>query len=151
MGSACYARPAATGDLDLAKKKKADGPKGKKDKGARGKAAKLPKRIAGVKVPKPLRESGGKLLEAVTQPLVMDIAAAALIAAAARIRDEAGKNAAARQGADATPDTQDVGAIIAATAAEGLRRIADAALASAKAAGGGGNGRASRDKDGARS
>ena len=43
---------------------------------------KLPKHIAGVKVPKALREPGGRLLAAMESPLMMDLAAAALSAAA---------------------------------------------------------------------
>jgi hypothetical protein len=54
----------------------------KKKKKGGAKARKLPKHIAGVKVPKALREAGGDLLAAIDKPLMMDLAAAALSAAA---------------------------------------------------------------------
>ncbi|HEY0116939.1 MAG TPA: hypothetical protein VGB54_14590, partial [Allosphingosinicella sp.] len=72
------------GDADKAKggRAKASGKaSGKASTKASG-GAKLPKRVAGVKVPKQLREPGGKLLDAIRHPLVMDVAAAALMAAA---------------------------------------------------------------------
>ena len=108
----------------MAKKKQKKAKPGKAE--AAG-TAKLPKRIAGVKVPKKLREPGGKLLEAVRHPLVMDIAAAALMAAAAALRDGKGKGAAPPAGArPAEARTPDLGAILAATAVEGVRKIAQA-------------------------
>ena len=64
--------------------------KGKKKKdGKRAKAPKLPKQIAGIKVPKELRGPGGRILAAVQDPMVIEIAAAALAAAAGRLRDTA--------------------------------------------------------------
>jgi len=124
----------------LAKKKQK---KAKPGKGEAAGAAKLPKRIAGVKVPKQLRESGGKLLEAVRHPLVMDIAAAALMAAAAALRDGKGKAAGAPAAAK-PPEarTPDLAAILAATAVEGVRKIAQASRSSAK-----GNGARGKDGD----
>lgn len=50
---------------------------------------KLPKQVAGVKVPKKLRKIGGKALELAQQPVVSEIAAAALLAAAKALRDGA--------------------------------------------------------------
>jgi hypothetical protein len=95
------------------RKKKAEGAKGPK----------LPKRIAGVKVPKELREPGGKLLAAVQNPLVIDLAAAALAAAAARMRDTADQ----ARGPGAGPRRpDDLGAILTATALEGVRRLGEA-------------------------
>ena len=46
------------------------------------KTAKLPKHIAGVKIPKKLRKRGGKAYALLQNPLVADIVAAGLIAAA---------------------------------------------------------------------
>jgi hypothetical protein len=101
--------------------------KKKKDKKDKSGAAKLPKRIAGVKVPKELRGPGGKLMEAVRNPLVMDLAAAALVAAAAGLREGRGARrdvgGAAGSGA-ARGSGSDLGAIIAATAIEGVRKLA---------------------------
>ncbi len=104
----------------------------KKQKKARGgktaqpEAAKLPKRIAGIKVPKELREPGGKLHEAVRHPLVMDVAAAALIAAAAGLR-KGGSGGGADAGAARPKPAADLGTLLAATALEGVRRLGDAA------------------------
>jgi hypothetical protein len=53
------------------------------------KPAKLPKQIAGVTVPKRLRRPGGRAMTALRHPLVADLAAAAIIAAAAAIRNNA--------------------------------------------------------------
>lgn len=53
-----------------------------KKKKPRKDAPKLPKHIAGVKVPKALRAPGGRLLAMIEDPLVMDLAAATLSAAA---------------------------------------------------------------------
>jgi hypothetical protein len=105
----------------LAKKKQK---KAKGDKPAAADATKLPKRIAGVKVPKELREPGGKLLEAVRHPLVMDVAAAALIAAAAGLRKG---SPSAGSGTPAPKPAPDLGALLTATALEGVRRLSDAA------------------------
>lgn len=103
-------------------KKKQKKPKG--EKAAKAEAPKLPKRIAGVKVPKELREPGGKLLEAVRHPLVMDVAAAALMAAAAGLR-KSGSGAGA--GSAGPKPAADLGTLLTATALEGVRRLSDAA------------------------
>jgi hypothetical protein len=101
--------------------------KAKGGKAARGEGPKLPKRIAGIKVPKELREPGGKLLDAVRHPLVMDVAAAALMAAAAGLRRTGpGDGADAGAPRPATPGA-DLGALLAATALDGVRRLGDAA------------------------
>ena len=84
--------------------------------------AKLPKRIAGVKVPKDLREPGGRLLAAINNPIVIDAAAAALAAAATRFA--AGLGSAAKAPTVHTPT--DLRAILAAAALEGVRRIGEA-------------------------
>lgn len=56
---------------------------------AKGKTGttKLPKEIAGIKLPKELRKSGEKLVDALSHPLIADVAAAALLGAAAALRD----------------------------------------------------------------
>ena len=123
----------------------------KKKKKADGKAAKLPKRIAGVKVPKQLREPGGKLLEAVSNPLLIDMAAAALLAAASGLRD--GRRRAARPGEGAAAPSSSaepsaagpvssegaskLGSLIAAAAVDGLRKMAESKRPGERANGGG--------------
>lgn len=51
------------------------------------KQGRLPKQIAGVKLPKKFRKSGDKVIDALSHPLIADFAAAALIAAATALRD----------------------------------------------------------------
>lgn len=99
--------------------------KQKKSKGGAkaAEAARLPKRIAGVKVPKGLRAPAGKLVEAVRDPLVMDIAAAALMAAAAGMREGRAKAAGDGKAGKKAPD---IGPLLAAAAIEGVRKIAAA-------------------------
>lgn len=63
-------------------------------------AVKLPKRIAGVKVPKSVRSGGEKLVDALSHPLIADIAAAALLAAAAALRDDKGVRRSAAKAKD---------------------------------------------------
>src|SRR5690349_24458492 len=48
---------------------------------------KIPKRIAGVKVPKSVRDAGRQALKLSAQPAVSETVAAALLAAAAALRD----------------------------------------------------------------
>lgn len=116
----------------MTKKKDKKG-KGHKTKAAKSKTAKLPKEIAGVKVPKQLREPGGKLLEAVRHPLVMDIAAAALMAAAAGLRKGSAPAADAAAGKDLRGKVAgDIGALLTATALEGVKRLGDAAAKQAR-------------------
>lgn len=121
----------------MAKKDK----KGKKAKKASGGAAKLPKQIAGVKVPKDLRAPAGKLVEALKNPLVMDLAAAAMIAAATGLREGRSKGAGASGLGAARPTSSDLGAIIATKAVEGVRKLAANAANGGKADGGGAGGR----------
>jgi hypothetical protein len=117
----------ATDEASVTKKKQK---KAKSGKAAKAEAPKLPKRIAGIKVPKELREPGGKLLEAVRHPLVMDVAAAALMAAAAGLR----KGAPAAGAATPKPGA-DIGSLLTATALEGVRRLSDAAAAKGNGSG----------------
>lgn len=97
--------------------------KDKKDKKNAG-AAKLPKRIAGVKVPKELRAPGGKLMEVVRNPLVMDLAAAALAAAAAGLREGKGKSGDNPATGPHRGGSSELGAIIASKAVESVRKLA---------------------------
>src|SRR4051812_44388644 len=60
---------------------KGDGKKAKKDK------IKIPKRIAGVKVSKAVRQAGKTALKLAETPAVSETVAAALLAAAAALRD----------------------------------------------------------------
>ena len=97
----------------------------KKDKKKAKKAengAKLPKRIAGVKVPKELRAGGGKVAELLRNPVVMDVAAAALLAAAAGLRE--GRSKPGTEGAGAKSPASDLGALLALKAVEGVRKLA---------------------------
>lgn len=99
-------------------------------KKAKKNGAKLPKTIAGVKVPKPLRKRGGKVIEALNHPLVSDLAAAALLAAAAALRDNKGVRAAAGEAKRKSGATlEDVVSTVAAIAEEGVRKMARGAKA----------------------
>jgi urease accessory protein UreF len=60
---------------------KSDGKKAKKDK------VRIPKRIAGVKVSKAVRQAGKTALKLAETPAVSETVAAALLAAAAALRD----------------------------------------------------------------
>jgi hypothetical protein len=69
-------------------------------------AKKLPKKIAGVKIPKKLRKRGGKFYAVISSPVVANIIAVALIAAADALANKmpvkkAGKKA-KKAAADAT-------------------------------------------------
>ena len=57
------------------------------------KNAKLPKKIAGVKIPKKLRKSGGKLLDVANTPAGRELLAAGLVAAGTAIAAKAQKAA----------------------------------------------------------
>lgn len=98
--------------------------KGKKEK-------KIPKRIAGVKVPKDLRKGGESLLSLINQPLAREIAVAAALAAVTASKDarRAAKKA-REQAGDAAENVAEkvdwVGPAVAAAAAEVGRRLMDA-------------------------
>lgn len=95
-----------------------------KKKSGKTKGPKLPKRIAGVKVPKELREPGGRLLEAMNNRLLVDAAAAALAAAANRFAEP---RRAAPEPAKAAP--ADLASVLSSLAVEGIRRFGEAARA----------------------
>jgi hypothetical protein len=62
--------------------------------------ARVPKRIAGVKVPKSVREAGKQALKLAERPAVSETVAAALLAAAAALRDPPTARRAAGAAAD---------------------------------------------------
>ena len=78
---------------------------GKKNKKA--KAAKIPKKIAGVKVPKDLRQAGGMLFRIAQDPHAREVALAALTAALAARKDN--RNAARKAVAETGEATEKVG------------------------------------------
>lgn len=70
-------------------------------KGKKGKdKIKVPKRIAGVKVSKAVRQAGKAALKVAEQPAVSEAVAAALLAAAAALRDPPAARRTARAAAD---------------------------------------------------
>ena len=101
------------------------------------KNGKLPKRIAGVKIPKKLRKSGAPLYALLQNPLVADLVAVGLIAAAdalAKTQTAKAAGKAAKHGAEDAAEATGSGAtsvagILALAAREGAKYI----KASAKA------------------
>lgn len=98
---------------------------------------KIPKRVAGVKVPKKVRKQAKKALKLTASPAVRDLALAGLTLAARAMADKA-----TRPGASpgSKPDGLDLGLIIHAAVAEGARRFLEgfeegAAAAAPKPAG----------------
>ncbi|HEV2747012.1 MAG TPA: hypothetical protein VGW34_06905 [Allosphingosinicella sp.] len=84
---------------------------------------KLPKEIAGVKVPKELRRAGAGAARIIDHPVVGDLVAAALLAAAAALRESKDVRAAARSIGDEAGE-----------AAAGTARVMNKARAALKAA-----------------
>jgi hypothetical protein len=85
---------------------------------------KIPKRVAGVKVPKKVRKQAKKALKFTASPAVRDLALPGLTLAAERVIDKA-RDGAARPGArvKAKLDDLDLGEVIQAAVAEGARRF----------------------------
>ena len=102
------------------------------------KKKKIPKKIAGVKVPKELRKTGQKLAKLAEDPVVREIALAAVAAGVAARNDvrKAAKAKAAEAGEEATEAVNWVGAALGAAALEAGRRIAEAVDADGAAKGG---------------
>lgn len=97
-------------------------------------AGKLPKRIAGVKLPKAVRASGDKLVSALHHPLIADIAAAALLAAAAALRENDGARKAARKTGSASANVaKGIAGIVAQVGAKAKPRRAGGGLKKSKA------------------
>lgn len=71
---------------------------------AKTKGHKLPKTVAGIKIPKPLRKQGEHLLELASQPLVKELMAAAAIALVTKMRES---DSARRAPAKANPPEPD--------------------------------------------
>jgi hypothetical protein len=67
---------------------------------AKSKATKLPKKVAGVKIPKELRKAGQAAAEWVRGPVISEIAAAAMMAAAASLADSKKGRTVRRDAAD---------------------------------------------------
>src|SRR5690349_1058921 len=88
---------------------------------------KIPKRVAGVKVPKKVRKQAKKALKLTASPAVRDLALSGLTLAAQSLVDKANREArpgaGAAAGARAKPDALDLGAVIHAAVAEGARRF----------------------------
>lgn len=104
------------------------------------KQKKIPKKIAGVKVPKELRKAGDKLAKLAEDPLVRDIALGAVAAGLAARKDarKAAAKKAAELGEEASEGAAWVSAALGAAALEAGRRIAQALDQSAGKSDGGG-------------
>src|SRR4051812_12927094 len=94
---------------------------------------KIPKRIAGVKVPKKLRKQAKKLLRASASPMVTDLALAGLSLAAHRMLDGASAPAAQERPPKRKLQGLDLAALLEAAAAEGARRFLEGYQAAAPA------------------
>ena len=107
----------------------------KKSKKKGAKTAKAPKEIAGIKLPKPLREPAAQLLKAVQSPVFADVAAAALLSAAAALRegkqapsaDTPGAGKSGKSKAVAATTAGALGAMLASKAIEGVTKLAEKA------------------------
>lgn len=87
---------------------------------------KVPKRIAGVKVPKKVRKTARKALAAADHPVALELAVAALTAAAAALRErgDGRKLAAVKEGAEAVKDQAvRLSDVVIAAAMDGARRL----------------------------
>lgn len=71
----------------------------------KNKGKKLPKKVAGVKIPKGLRKAGEAAKDLAQQPVISELVAAALTAAAASLSETKTAKAARRETADAASDT----------------------------------------------
>lgn len=96
---------------------------------------KVPKRIAGVKVPRKLRKQAKKLLKVSASPLVTELALAGLSLAASRMLEgAAAAKPAAERPAKPKLNGLDLAALVEAAAAEGARRFLESYQATAPAA-----------------
>jgi hypothetical protein len=92
--------------------------------GKKTKAKKLPKRVAGVKIPKKLRKQGGGLVALLESPTGRAIAADALIAIAGAL---AGNRATREAVVGAGQDAVDAGAAAAGRTGDAMRGVAEVA------------------------
>jgi hypothetical protein len=93
-----------------------------------GKKKIVPKRVAGVKLPKKLRKASNRLADMLSHPLVADVAAAALLSLAAAIKDSKKVREAAAAARDRAGDAAD-------TVADASASVASKAVAAARDAG----------------
>ena len=101
-------------------------------KDRKAKALKVPKRVAGIKVPKKVRKTANRALAVAENPQARELALAALTAAAAALGKK-GVDAAKEEGGDSrAPDFADVreqaarlSDVVIAAALEGARRLLD--------------------------
>ena len=82
---------------------------------------KIPKRVAGVKVPKKVRKQAKKALKLTASAAVRDLALSGLTLAAQSLVDRRARNGDARAGG--RKDGLDIGEVIHAAVAEGARRF----------------------------
>ncbi len=96
---------------------------------AKTKKMKVPKKVAGVKVPKKLRRTANQALELAGSPAALEMAAAALGAAAAALAGTKAARNAGRDAADASgavgQGAVKLGDVVKAAAVEGVRRLLD--------------------------
>lgn len=96
---------------------------GKKNSGKNSAQSKLPKRIAGMKVPKALRRSSGRAAQWAASPIGREILGATLVAAASAIAGSKKARGAIKEGAkDAASGASRVGQALADAAVEVVRR-----------------------------
>ena len=92
------------------------------------KTAKLPKRVAGVKIPKAIRASGGALLQQANTPLGRELIAAGLVAAGAALAKKDEIRRAAGTAVGETEDAAELGARMASQIGDVVGAAANAAL-----------------------
>jgi hypothetical protein len=85
--------------------------------------AKIPKRVAGVKLPKTVRKQARQALKLTGSAAVRDLAIAGLNLAAASLLDEAGRAGRAGKKGKSSLASLDLGDVVRAAAAEGARRF----------------------------
>lgn len=84
---------------------------------------KIPKRVAGVKVPRKVRKQAKKALRLTEAQAVRDLALAGLTLAAEAVIDKARAERPGRAGSGPSLDALDLGAVVHAAVAEGARRF----------------------------
>lgn len=92
------------------------------------KSKKLPKKIAGVKIPKKMRKSGGELLARVNTPLGRELVAAGLVAAGAAMAKKGQAHRTAARAAGEVEDAAEAGARMASQIGGVVGAAANAAL-----------------------
>lgn len=101
---------------------------------AKNKKRRIPKRVAGIKVPKDLRKTAEQVLDLADNPAVRQLASAALMSAAAALTEKQAARRAAAQRTEAPSEDCDPGAelrreasklaeTVRAAAMEGVRRV----------------------------